>query len=210
MSTIVTRAGKGSQLSWTEVDSNFTNLNTDKLQSANSGTTGQVLTKTAGGAEWATASGGPTMALLTSTTGGISLAVGSNQIVDTNWTETLDTGSIVSVSGDDFTLVAGTYIVEISTGGHLRTTIPTSTTDSGELALWLYNVTGATNVKKSDHQRIIDENTAADRTVSLGTVNITTGFTIASSTTYRLRSTVTVQAIIVPDVGFVVNITKIA
>jgi hypothetical protein len=35
MSTIVTRAGKGSALSFTEVDSNFTNLNTDKIQSGN-------------------------------------------------------------------------------------------------------------------------------------------------------------------------------
>jgi hypothetical protein len=33
MSTIVTRAGKGSPLTHTEVDSNFTNLNTDKLES---------------------------------------------------------------------------------------------------------------------------------------------------------------------------------
>lgn len=33
MSTIVTRAGKGSALSYAEVDSNFTNLNTDKYQS---------------------------------------------------------------------------------------------------------------------------------------------------------------------------------
>lgn len=32
MSTIVTRAGKGSALSYTEVDSNFTNLNTDKVE----------------------------------------------------------------------------------------------------------------------------------------------------------------------------------
>lgn len=35
MSTIVTRAGKGSALSYTEVDSNFTNLNSDKIQSGN-------------------------------------------------------------------------------------------------------------------------------------------------------------------------------
>jgi hypothetical protein len=33
MSTIVTRAGKGSALSYVEVDSNFTNLNSDKYQS---------------------------------------------------------------------------------------------------------------------------------------------------------------------------------
>lgn len=32
MSTIVTRSGKGSSLSWAEADENFTNLNTDKLE----------------------------------------------------------------------------------------------------------------------------------------------------------------------------------
>lgn len=32
MSTIVTRAGKGSPLSNTEVDDNFTNLNSDKME----------------------------------------------------------------------------------------------------------------------------------------------------------------------------------
>jgi hypothetical protein len=35
MSTIVTRSGKGSPLSQLEVDNNFTNLNTDKIQSGN-------------------------------------------------------------------------------------------------------------------------------------------------------------------------------
>ena len=34
MATIVTRAGKGSPLTHTEVDANFTNLNDDKLESS--------------------------------------------------------------------------------------------------------------------------------------------------------------------------------
>ena len=34
MATIVTRSGKGSALTHTEMDSNFTNLNTDKLESS--------------------------------------------------------------------------------------------------------------------------------------------------------------------------------
>jgi hypothetical protein len=38
MSTIVTRAGKGASLSWTEGDANFTNLNTDKYQAGDSPT----------------------------------------------------------------------------------------------------------------------------------------------------------------------------
>lgn len=39
MSTIVTRAGKGSALSWVEADANFTNLNTDKLEVATAAST---------------------------------------------------------------------------------------------------------------------------------------------------------------------------
>lgn len=43
MSTIVTRSGKGSPLTHTEVDSNFTNLNTDKIQVTGSPSTNQSL-----------------------------------------------------------------------------------------------------------------------------------------------------------------------
>ena len=42
MSTIVTRAGKGSPLTHTEVDNNFTNLNSDKLESSAIGSTVQA------------------------------------------------------------------------------------------------------------------------------------------------------------------------
>jgi len=58
MATIYTRASKGSALTWTEGDANITNLNTAKLESENSGTTGQLLTKTSTGAQWETFSGG--------------------------------------------------------------------------------------------------------------------------------------------------------
>jgi hypothetical protein len=44
MSTIVTRAGKGSPLTNNEVDSNFTNLNTDKIQVTGTPTNGQAVT----------------------------------------------------------------------------------------------------------------------------------------------------------------------
>lgn len=40
MTTIVTRAGKGAALTWTEGDSNFTNLNTDKLEKSGGTITG--------------------------------------------------------------------------------------------------------------------------------------------------------------------------
>jgi hypothetical protein len=93
MSTIVTRSGKGSPLTHVEVDANFTNLNTDKIQSGNTvaaltitsasvvdlavtgitsfdgaqGTAGQVLTSAGTGATptWTT----PTTGTVTSVTG---------------------------------------------------------------------------------------------------------------------------------------------
>lgn len=43
MSTIVTRAGKGSPLTNNEVDANFTNLNTDKIQVTGTPTNGQAI-----------------------------------------------------------------------------------------------------------------------------------------------------------------------
>lgn len=47
MSTIVTRAGKGSALTYAEVDSNFTNLNNDKYQSGDSATLSSLSLSTA-------------------------------------------------------------------------------------------------------------------------------------------------------------------
>lgn len=46
MSTIVTRAGKGTALTWTEMDANFTNLNTDKIQAGDNVTLGTVTVTT--------------------------------------------------------------------------------------------------------------------------------------------------------------------
>lgn len=48
MSTIVTRAGKGSALTHNEVDANFNNLNTDKLQSGNTAAALTITTATFG------------------------------------------------------------------------------------------------------------------------------------------------------------------
>jgi hypothetical protein len=46
MSTIVTRSGKGSPLSHLEVDDNFTNLNTDKVEKTAADITGGTITGT--------------------------------------------------------------------------------------------------------------------------------------------------------------------
>ena len=52
MSTIVTRAGKGSALTHNEVDANFINLNTDKVETAsNLGATGNSVFKQKSGTD---------------------------------------------------------------------------------------------------------------------------------------------------------------
>jgi hypothetical protein len=78
MSTIVTRAGKGSALTHNEVDANFVNLNTDKLQS---GSTAAALTITS-----ATINGGTITGVTTLTTSG-------NTILGDASTDTLNVGN---------------------------------------------------------------------------------------------------------------------
>jgi len=73
MSTIVTRAGKGSALTYAEVDSNFTNLNTDKYQSGSTAslaslTLASALPVLSGGTGVTTSTGSGSVVLSTSPT----------------------------------------------------------------------------------------------------------------------------------------------
>jgi hypothetical protein len=117
MSTIVTRAGKGDTLSWTEMDSNFSNLNTDKIQSTNAGSTGNVLTKTAGGAEWAAASSGMNMAMYSTSTWS---PPSSGSFITSTATMTpiyVGTSGITIPSTSKFSVPAGTWRIIIQLGG---------------------------------------------------------------------------------------------
>ncbi len=106
MSTIVTRAGKGSPLTHTEVDNNFTNLNSDKLETSalNSGidthlntgtaTTGQVLGWSGTDYDWLDQGSSMVypssgVAVSTGTAWGTSLTAPSGSIVGTSDTQTL-------------------------------------------------------------------------------------------------------------------------
>ncbi len=98
MSTIVTRAGKGSPLTNTEVDSNFTNLNTDKIQ-----VVGQTLVWETANSRWvpgtSAGGGGPIMKNETTITANQTIASGSNGLsvgpmtVNTGVSVTVATGS---------------------------------------------------------------------------------------------------------------------
>ena len=142
MSTIVTRAGKGSQLTYTEVDSNFTNLNTDKIQATNSpGTSGQVLTSNGTNATWTTPASGGNNIITISSSGGSSITFPNtgegNQT--TNWTLHSSGGiSGVSVSTVFFTLPSGTY--------NLQMPMAKSSSNNTYSDLRLHNVTAGATV----------------------------------------------------------------
>jgi hypothetical protein len=141
MSTITTRAGKGSQLTWTEVDSNFTNLNTDKIQSSNAGSTGNVLTRTAGGAEWAAPAGGGSNIILIGPvqSGAPHPSIFFPGTLNTVHNETLEVITSGGVSGVSITsaktivLPAGTYIFRN----------PICSTNRANVAIGLRNLTGS-------------------------------------------------------------------
>jgi hypothetical protein len=101
MATIVTRSGKGSALTHNEVDANFNNLNTGKLEIPSGGATGQVLGyASAGVAQWADASGGGEQ---TFTAGG---AISAGDLVSiksngTIQTSVAETSEIVTISGSN-------------------------------------------------------------------------------------------------------------
>jgi hypothetical protein len=144
MSTITTRAGKGSQLTWTEVDTNFTNLNTDKIQSTNAGTTGQILTKTASAAEWATpASGGGSPFVIITMNSGTFQTV-SGEVRRGILTETVDTAGIATLpTSYTFTLTAGTYLIQwpVNTSTQGAQVSLFNVTDSTTLFTGLYQIT---------------------------------------------------------------------
>jgi len=147
MSTIVTRAGKGSALSYTEVDNNFTNLNTDKYQSGGAlGTPASAtLTNATGlpistgvsglGTGVATFLGTPSSANLASAvtdeTGSGSLVFGTSPTVNnptvTNYVESVVTIGTVS-SSHTIALTNGTVQTATLTASTACTfTMPTAT-----------------------------------------------------------------------------------
>ena len=77
MSTIVTRSGKGSPLSHVEVDANFTNLDTDKVEKTAAAITGGTINGTTIGATSATTGKFSTL----EATGNSTLGTGSSQYI---------------------------------------------------------------------------------------------------------------------------------
>jgi len=127
MSSIVTRAGKGSALSYAEVDANFTNLNTDKLQSTSSAA---ILTLTSASIGVLTATSS-SISVLTATSASISALTATSSTL-TNPTVNNYTEGVVAIgtvtSASTLSLTNGTVQTATLTASTACTfTMPTAT-----------------------------------------------------------------------------------
>ena len=110
MSTIVTRAGKGSPLTHVEVDANFTNLNTDKVEKTSADITGGTINGTTIGATTPSSIVGTT---ITGQTGvlrgtGQNLIRYSEDLSNAVWVATSTTVATNTTTAPDGTLTADT------------------------------------------------------------------------------------------------------
>jgi hypothetical protein len=195
MSTLVTRAGKGSPLTHNEVDANFNNLNTDKIQSGNTvaaltitsasvvdlavtgitsfdgaqGTAGQVLTSSGTGATptWATVSGS------ISVTGGDLTLSGNTGTAITNAT-------LATVNSNTGAFGSSTAIPVITVNGKgLITAVSTATVAGGQ-----YFGSAATKAIAYNSNTIAENVTvtAGNNGLSAGPITINTSYAVTVET----------------------------
>jgi hypothetical protein len=101
MSTIVTRAGKGSPLTHTEVDNNFTNLNSDKTENASAAITGGTINGASVGASNASSGAFTSLSSSSTTTlNGTTIPASKTLVVTT------DIGTSVQAYDADLTTLA--------------------------------------------------------------------------------------------------------
>ena len=99
MSTIVLRSVKGTPLTNTEVDTNFTNLNTDKVEKTAAAITGGSINGTTVGASTASTGAFTTLAA----SGSVTLSGGTaNGVTYLNGSKVLTSGSALTFDGTNF------------------------------------------------------------------------------------------------------------
>jgi hypothetical protein len=201
MSTIVTRAGKGSALTHTEVDANFTNLNTDKIQSGNtvasltvtsiSGTTATYTNATISSADINGGTiDGTSIGSSSASTGAFTTLSASSTVSGTGFSNYL--ASPPSIGGSTPAAITGTTITANTAfsgplNGSVGATTPaagtfTSLTDSGNLTF-----TGTGNRITGDFSnatvvsRVAFQTSTVNSTTNIGVIPNGTG----TGATYR-------------------------
>ena len=139
MSTIVTRAGKGSALTHNEVDANFVNLNTDKLQSGNTAAALTITSATINGGTFS----GSSITNTSLTSGRVTYASTGGLLADSAnlaWTGTalnINTGYVGIVNGTGSTTNrTGVYLEGLGgSTGHVSPSVEFSGANTNA-AIW--------------------------------------------------------------------------
>jgi len=186
MSTIVTRSGKGSPLTNTELDANFTNLNSDKLQLSDL-SAGTGISLSAGGAIANTAPD-QTVALTGAGTTSVSGTYPNFTITGAGTTYTA--GSGLSLTGTEFANTAPDQTVALTAGGatSISGTYPNFTISSVNTT---YNVGdgGLTeiNFTSADHTKLNGIATGATNVTNNNQLTNGAGY-VTANTTYTAGS----------------------
>ncbi len=174
MSTIVTRAGKGSPLTWAEADANFTNLNTDKVEGQAVSVDSEVALFSGTGGK--TIKRATNTGLLKAASGVIGTVVSGTDIKTINGVTVLGSGDITAgslaiaiVTATSQTAVAGTLYV-LTNAGVTTVTLPASPADGDSVGVKVTN-TLTTNVIARNAKSI--EGAAEDMTIDQPYATIT-------------------------------------
>jgi hypothetical protein len=189
MATIVTRAGKGSPLTNTEVDSNFTNLNTDKLES---GDTAASLTITSadinGGTIDGATIGGSSAAAITGTTiTGTSFVSSGDMTFGDNDKAIFGAGSDLQIYHDG----SNSFIDDAGTGDlYVRADndLYLDSTD-GTARYAQFTKGGAATLRYNNSTKLSTTSTGIDVTGTVTADDITNSGIISTSDYFSLNST---------------------
>jgi hypothetical protein len=143
MSTIVTRAGKGSPLTHVEVDANFNNLNTDKVEKTAAAITGGTINGTTIGATTPSTVNATT---ITGQTGRLN-GTGQNLLTNTVSLATTWTQTNIAVTGSQTDPFGGSSAFSINTGTNTgqHTFFQSTSYASNTFTLSLYAKAGTAN-----------------------------------------------------------------